>query len=134
MVDFTPRDRVSTSAAAGNTRRRGAAEVVDDHLRSRKEQRIEDDLTNFAPDVVVLCARGIYRGYAGLRRLWQDIDEQIPAGRFSYGHPVAEGEAAMLEWQARGDGTLVEDGVDSYLVRDGRIVVQTIHYTVRRCL
>ncbi|WP_233416961.1 hypothetical protein [Halovulum marinum] len=33
-------------------------------------------------------------------------------------------------WTAMGDGARIEDGADSYVVRDGRIAVQTIHYTV----
>lgn len=27
---------------------------------------------------------------------------------------------------------LLDDGADSYLVRDGKIVAQTVHYTVKR--
>ncbi len=134
MADFTSRERVRVAAGTEDARRRGAGDVVDDHVRARKELRVEDDLANFAEDVLVLSARGIYRGHAGLRRLWLDLEEQIPAARFAYGQPVAEGEAALLEWRARGDGAQIDDGVDSYLVRHGRIVVQTIHYTVRRQL
>lgn len=36
----------------------------------------------------------------------------------------------MLEWAA-GDHVEIHDGADSYLVRDGRIAVQTIHYSTR---
>jgi len=43
---------------------------------------------------------------------------------------LVEGELGFLEWSARGSGAEVEDGADSYLIRDGRIVAQTIHYTV----
>jgi hypothetical protein len=32
----------------------------------------------------------------------------------------------------RCDGTCVDDGADSFLIQNGRIVAQTIHYTVRR--
>lgn len=107
-------------------------EVVDAHLRARKQDRLEDDLANFDRDVVILSATGIYRGHDGVRQLWSDLADRVPAARFSYGTPITEGDAAMLEWQAQGDHAYVEDGVESYLVRDGRIVLQTIHYTVRR--
>jgi hypothetical protein len=32
------------------------------------------------------------------------------------------------EWTGLGDKTRVDDGADSYLVRDGKIVAQTVHY------
>lgn len=45
-----------------------------------------------------------------------------------------EGDLApvgMLQWSARSEDTEIHDGADSYLVRDGLIVAQTIHYSVR---
>jgi hypothetical protein len=37
----------------------------------------------------------------------------------------------FLEWTARSDEAKIEDGADSFCIRDGRIVAQTIHYTVQ---
>lgn len=40
-------------------------------------------------------------------------------------------DVGFLEWTARAaDGSRVEDGADSFVIRDGRIRAQTIHYTV----
>jgi hypothetical protein len=36
----------------------------------------------------------------------------------------------LLEWTAQSPGGSVSDGVDSYVVRDGLIQAQTIHYTL----
>jgi hypothetical protein len=59
------------------------------------------------------------------------LDEQLPGGRWSYRTVLAEGEMGFLEWSAEADnGARVEDGADSYLVRDGKIRIMTIHYTV----
>lgn len=41
-----------------------------------------------------------------------------------------QGEVGFLEWTAEADGGRVDDGADSYVIRNGRIVAQTIHYTV----
>ena len=43
---------------------------------------------------------------------------------------VAHGEVGYLEWTADGPTARVRDGADSFVIRDGRIVAQTIHYTV----
>jgi hypothetical protein len=43
---------------------------------------------------------------------------------------LVDGNVAFLEWTAEGEGAGVRDGVDTFVVRDGKIVAQTIHYTV----
>lgn len=40
------------------------------------------------------------------------------------------GRFAFLEWTATETGAKVEDGADSFVIEDGKIVAQTIHYTV----
>ncbi len=45
---------------------------------------------------------------------------------------LVEGETGFLEWGGRGEHTRIKDGADSYVIRDGKIVAQTIHYTVER--
>lgn len=56
---------------------------------------------------------------------------KLPEATFEYRTRLVEGEMGFLEWSGRSASTLADDGADSYLIRDGRIVAQTIHYTVR---
>lgn len=112
---------------------RSAVEVLDDHLRESQVGSIEDDLArNYASDLVVLSGRGIHRGHDGLRQLAELLRQELPNATFEYRTRLVEGEMGFLEWTARADGALVEDGADSYLIREGLIVGQTIHYTVKR--
>lgn len=115
-----------------NVASRSSAEVLDDHLRESQSGSIEDDLArNYSRDLGVLTGRGIYRGYDGLRELNRLLQEQLPNATFEYRTRLAEGEMGFLEWAASAEGAQVEDGADSYLIREGRIVAQTIHYTVK---
>lgn len=115
----------------GPMKHRAPAEVLDDHLRESQHGTVEDDLArNYAEDLVVLTASGVFRGHDGLRQLAQRLREELPEAVFEYKNLLVEGELGFLEWSARGSGAEVEDGADSYLIRDGRIVAQTIHYTV----
>jgi hypothetical protein len=44
------------------------------------------------------------------------------------------GDIAFLEWTAVADGAMVRDGADTFVIRDDRVRVMTIHYTVEtRC-
>jgi hypothetical protein len=109
---------------------RTAREVFDDHLRIGMEGTVEDDIErNYASSVVLLTSDGISRGHDGLRDQAAKMQRELPNCTFHY-ETRLEGELAFLEWTAEADGARVRDGADSYLIRDGRIVAQTIHYTV----
>lgn len=111
---------------------RSAEEVLDDHLSESQTGTIEADLArNYAHDLVVLTGRGVYRGHDGLRQLAQLLREELGEATFEYRTRLVEGEMGFLEWSARGERGQVQDGADSYLIRDGRIIAQTIHYTVQ---
>jgi hypothetical protein len=111
---------------------RSAREVLDDHLRLAAEWNFKTDLArNFSEDVVLLTGYGVFRGIEGVREKVRLLAEQLPGGRWTYRTVMAEGELGFLEWSAEADnGARVEDGADSYLIRDGRIHAMTIHYTV----
>ncbi|MDO3704888.1 nuclear transport factor 2 family protein [Micromonospora sp. C28SCA-DRY-2] len=114
-------------------RARSAREVFDDHLRLAAEHRFAEDLErNAAPDVVVLERRGVFRGHAGVRELARLLEEELPGGRYTYTNRLVEGRVAFLEWTAEADGARVRDGADSFVIEQGWIVAQTIHYTVER--
>ncbi len=106
---------------------RSTKQVFEDHLRQRRRGNLEEDIArNYADDVVLLTARGIFRGKAGLRRCCRLLHRELPCVRYEYRLKLVEGPVAFSEWTARCDGA------DSFLIRNGRIVAQTIHYTVRR--
>lgn len=111
---------------------RTTREVLDDHLRLADAWDFETDLArNFSDDIVLLTSYGIFRGIDGVREKVRLLGEHLPGGRWTYRTIMAEGEMGFLEWTAEADnGARVEDGADSYLIRDGRIRAMTIHYTV----
>jgi hypothetical protein len=110
---------------------RSAEEVLDEHLAISLSGDIEEDLSrNYAPEVVVVSNWGVGRGHDGMRRLGQLLRRQLPDCAFTYRLRMVEGEIAMLAWSASSSAASVHDGVDSYVIRDGRIRAQTIHYTI----
>ncbi len=101
---------------------RSTQEVFADHLREGKEGSVEDDLVrNYAEDVVVLSSRGIHHGHDGIRELAQLLREELPDGTFEYQTTLVDGELAFLEWAGNSERAVVEDGADSFMIRDGRI-------------
>ncbi|HEU4741470.1 MAG TPA: nuclear transport factor 2 family protein [Meiothermus sp.] len=112
--------------------RRSTREVLEDHLRLAQAGELEEDLRrNYAPDVVLLCRSGVLQGLEGARASREELRRELPQARFDYLAVLTYGEVGFLEWRAEGSGVRVDDGADSYLIQDGRIQVQTIHYTVK---
>ena len=110
---------------------RTAREVIEDHLRLAKNGEVEADLErNYAPNVILFMSDGVYRGYDDVRALAQRLVGELPEARFEYTTVLIEDDVGFLEWTADANGAAVTDGADSFVVRDGKIVAQTIHYTV----
>lgn len=112
-------------------RARATAEVFDDHLRLAAQHRFDEDIErNVAPDCVILERRGIFHGQDGARRLARLLEEELPNAPFEYTNRLVQDRFAFLEWTARAAHTRVRDGADSFVIENGWIVAQTIHYTV----
>jgi len=112
-------------------RARSAEEVFDDHLRLAGEHRFDEDIQrNVSPDCIVLERRVVFRGHDGVRELVRLLVEELPDTPYIYTHRLVEDRIAFLEWTAEAQHTRVRDGADSFLIEDGWIVAQTIHYTV----
>ena len=113
-------------------RNRSSEEVLAAHLQRRKEGDVEVDLEeNYWPDVVVLTARAVFLGHEGVRRsahrLWTAIRAD---GWWHCSALMVRDRTGLLEWRGGSDRHRIRCGVDSYLVEDGWIKAQTIHYVV----
>jgi hypothetical protein len=93
---------------------------------------LERDIAeNYAPDVVILSGFSTYRGHGGVRQSAAALAEAISGGKFTYARTVIEDDYAFLEWTAVDGDSSIGDGADSFHIRDGRIVFQSVHYTAR---
>lgn len=113
------------------TDQRSAQEVLDDHLATSLNGSVEDDIErNYADDVVVVSNWGVEHGHDGVRSMAALLQSQLPECTFAYKLRLVSGEVGMLQWTGRSSAGSVHDGVDSYVIRNGRIVAQTISYSL----
>ncbi len=111
---------------------RSVEDIFNDHLQLALDGDLETDIArNFAEDCVLLTTYGVFRGHAGIREAAELLMRQLPNARYRYRRRLCDGEIAFLEWEADADGAQVDDGADSFLIRNGAIQAMTIHYTVR---
>lgn len=121
-----PRERAETDDLAA----RDTRAVLDDHLRLRMSHDVEGDIArNYAPDVVMLTSVGQYEGHDAVRGCARILQEHVPPHYEVVAKRIC-GRFAFIEWRAREPGRSVEDGADSFVIENGRIVLQTIHYSL----
>lgn len=71
----------------------------------------------------------LFGGHSGARDAAKLLQKQIGQTTYVHRTKVWHDEVAFLEWSARSEQGKIDDG-DSFLIREGRIKVMTIHYTV----
>jgi hypothetical protein len=108
---------------------RSTIEVLEDHLERRIQGDIAGDLEcNYARDVVLLCEHGVLKGHAAIRNSAKALADQLPDVVYEFPLKQIYGEHALLHWSARSANANVNFGVDTFVIRDDHIVLQTVSY------
>lgn len=111
--------------------KRSAQAVFESHLALRLAHDVEGDIAaNYSHDVVLMTCTGTFHGHDGVRASAKELAGYLPQAKFTYVLRMVEGEVAFLVWRGQSEKGTVQDGVDTFVVREGKIVAQTIHYTV----
>ena len=110
---------------------RTTREVFEDHLCLRQNGDLEQDLQrNYDDNVVLICEFSVLRGRDAIRESAQRLGLQLPAAKFKFTAQQVVDEYAFLEWEAKSDTYSVRDGVDTFVIRQGKIIMQSIRYTL----
>jgi SnoaL-like domain len=110
---------------------RSTSAVIEDHLRRAKAGDLEGDLrANYSPDVILIAAEATYHGHAGIRAAARFLEDQLPGHDYDYVTVRFENDIGFLLWTGRGGRKRVRDGADTFVVRDGSIVAQTVFFNV----
>ena len=104
-------------------------EVFEDHLRLRLEGKLEEDLRrNYSEDVLLLTVNSNARGHDAIRMSAERLSQQLPQAQFNIAARKVSGPFALLIWSARSGRLDAVEGADSFVIENGKIVFQSIHY------
>lgn len=110
---------------------RTTTEVFEDHLAKRLAGDLEGDIkANYSKDVIFLTGTGAFEGHDGVRKSANELEHYIKDIPYEYNHTLIKGDYAFLEWTAKGKDKAVYDGADSFVIKNDKIILQTIHYSV----
>ena len=101
--------------------------VLDHHLQCFGTGDLDGIVADYAPDAALLTMDGAIKGTAAIREFFANAFTIFskPGTTSSVKLALVEGECAFIVWEAETPDIKVEAASDTFLIRDGRILVQT---------
>jgi len=106
-------------------------EVFSHHAQALGAGDLDEIVTDYADDAVFITPAGVKRGKDGVRAGFTELLADVPNAKWELPTQIYEGDILFLEWTADAARTRVEDGIDTFVFRDGLIRVQTVRYTLQ---
>lgn len=113
------------------TTKRTPQEVFQHHAEVLIGGDIDGIVEDYADDVVFITPAGVKRGRQGIREAFTQLLEELPNGEWAVPTQMFEGDALFIEWTCTSARNRVEDGIDTFVFRDGLIRLQTVRYTLQ---
>ena len=107
-------------------------EVFQHHAQALGAGDLDEIVADYCDDAVVISPSGVLRGKEGVRTAFVRLLGDVPDAAWDLKTLIHEGDILFLEWAANAAETRVEDGIDTFVFRDGLIRVQTVRYTLQR--
>ena len=106
-------------------------EVFQHHAQALGAGDLDEIVADYSDDAVFITPAGVKRGKAGVREGFTQLLADVPNADWTLPTQIYEGDVLFLEWTAHAEKTRIEDGVDTFIFRDGQIVLQTVRYNVQ---
>ena len=93
---------------------------------------IDGIVSDYAEDAVFITPAGVKQGRDGVREGFVKLLEDLPSAQWNVPTQIFEDDVLFIEWTADSERTKADDGVDTFVFRDGLIGVQTVRYTLQQ--
>jgi ketosteroid isomerase-like protein len=107
-------------------------EVFAHHGQALAAGDLDEIVVDYTDDSVLITAAGVARGKAGIRKVFANLLDDLPNAAWDLKTQIFDGDVLFLEWAADSAVNRVDDGVDTFVFRDGAIRAQTVRYTPER--
>jgi ketosteroid isomerase-like protein len=106
-------------------------EVFAHHGQALGAEDLEEIVADYSDDAILVVQKTVYRGKDGARAVFTKLLSDVPQAQWELDTVFAD-DVLYLEWKATGGGRKIEDGIDTFIFRDGMIRVQTVVCTVQQ--
>jgi ketosteroid isomerase-like protein len=107
-------------------------EVFQHHAEVLIAGDIDGIVEDYADDAVFITPDGALHGKDGVRQGFEKLLSDLPSAEWDVPTQIFEGDVLFIEWNAKSAETRAEDGIDTFVFRDGLIRAQTVRYTLQR--
>jgi ketosteroid isomerase-like protein len=125
-----------SAAHAGNQRicspdlkQRSAEQTIVEHIALLQAGRIDEAMCDYAEDATVILPNQVVTGLANIRGGLDGIGSLLGGAIPQVQTLTTSGDVVLLTFSAFGTPCTIPDGSDTYIVRKGKIVTQTVHDT-----
>ncbi len=112
------------------TTSRAPQEVFQHHVEALGAEDLEGIVSDYSEDALLITPDGALRGKEGVREGFVKLLDDLPGASWDLPTQIFADDILLLEWTADSEKAKVEDGIDTFVFRDGLIRVQTIRYTL----
>jgi ketosteroid isomerase-like protein len=106
-------------------------EVFAHHGKALAAGDLDEIVVDYTDDSVLITPAGVARGKDGIRKAFAALLDDLPDAAWDLKTQIFDGDVLFLEWTADSAAHRVNDGVDTFVFRDGMIWAQTVRYTPR---
>jgi ketosteroid isomerase-like protein len=106
-------------------------EVFQHHAEVLIAGDIDGIVSDYSDDAVFITPDGTRHGKDGVREGFEKLLGDLPNAEWAVPTQIFEGDVLFIEWNATSESTKAEDGIDTFVFRDGLIRAQTVRYTLQ---
>ena len=106
-------------------------EIFQHHAQVLGAADLDGIVSDYADDAVLVTPTGVSKGKDGLRAAFSTLLADLPNAAWTLKSQTYEQDLLLLEWAADSAATRADDGVDTFIFRDGLIRAQTVSYTLQ---
>lgn len=109
-------------------------DILNHHLGSFGAADVEETLKDFTEDSVLITGEATLKGLDQLRAFFTEGYAGIfrpGTFEFTMDRMDVSGDVAFIQWHTTGDTADITLGTDTFVIRDGKIAVQTFAMSVQ---
>ena len=106
-------------------------QVFQHHAEALGAEDLDGIVADYSDDAFFMTPAGVLRGKAGIRQAFTKLLSDVPKAKWNLKTQLYENDILLLEWTADSAKTKIDDGIDTFVFKDGSIRVQTVRYTLQ---
>lgn len=107
-------------------------QIFQHHAEALGGENLEGIVADYSDDAFFMTPAGVLRGKAGIRQAFTKLLSDVPKAKWDLKTQLYENDVLLLEWAADSAKTKIDDGIDTFVFKDGFIRVQTVRYTLQK--